>query len=170
MIYWLIGILFFATVVILFVGKLEWDEKISVVEIESQKVSAVTVVETNSKPSVTLPSTSKIKPVKLAILSSASTPEDKEAWPSLLAQELKTKAGSTLIEVTVKEIRDKTSDEVVRKELYKALVNPELDILLIEPFLLYDNSKIKMARRLENRYTKPVTTKRKKPNCKVCKK
>ncbi|CAM3956672.1 SGNH/GDSL hydrolase family protein [Mesobacillus thioparans] len=146
--YWLIGVLFLMTVGILVVGKLEWDEKISGIELEAKRVSAV--AEAKSKSATSLPSPSKIKPVKLAILGSASTPEDQGAWPALLAQKLKNKAGASLIEVAVKEIKDKTSDEVVKNKLYKDLIDSKPDILLIEPFLLYDNSKIKMDRRLEN--------------------
>jgi hypothetical protein len=90
------------------------------------------------------------RPVHLMIIGSSSTPQKDGAWPQLLERKLLDIYGDSLIRVTIKEIRGKTSQQVVEDSIHKELVNMKPDILLLEPFLLYDNGEIKMSERLKN--------------------
>ncbi|MGM0830040.1 MAG: SGNH/GDSL hydrolase family protein [Bacillota bacterium] len=90
------------------------------------------------------------RPVHLMITGSSSTSKKNEAWPRLLERNLLDVYGDSLIHVTIKEISGKTSQQVVEENIHKELVNMKPDILLLEPFLLYDNGEIKMSERLKN--------------------
>ncbi|MFS0821561.1 SGNH/GDSL hydrolase family protein [Bacillus sp. 1P02SD] len=91
------------------------------------------------------------KPVNLVIAGSSSTPEDPSGWPTLLKKELENTYGEDLLNITIKEISDKTSTQVLQEELYQEIISLSPDILLLEPFILYDNSKIiSIDVRLEN--------------------
>ncbi len=90
------------------------------------------------------------RPVHLLITGSSSTSQEEGAWPDLLERQLVETIGNSLIQVTIKEIDGKTSQEVVKENIYKNMVKMKPDILLLEPFLLYDNGEIKMSERLKN--------------------
>lgn len=92
----------------------------------------------------------KQKQLQLVIVGSTSTPET-NGWPSLLKKQIEAEYGKELIKVTVKEIPGKTSTEVVNEELYKEINELKPDVLLYEPFFLYDNGVlITTEKRLEN--------------------
>ncbi|MBM7661656.1 hypothetical protein JOC85_002459 [Bacillus mesophilus] len=107
------------------------------------------------------------KPLNFLILGSASTSEQETAWPNLVKQKLEETYGKSVFTITVKEIKDKTSKEVVGGELYMPLVESGADILLIEPFLLADNGKVRMSERLGNLTTILEAFKQKNPTVKV---
>ncbi|MGM0754191.1 MAG: SGNH/GDSL hydrolase family protein [Bacillota bacterium] len=90
------------------------------------------------------------EPVHLVILGSSSTPGKEGAWPKELEKALLDTYGHDLIKVTLKEIAGKTSEQVVKEELHKPLAEMKPDILLLEPFLLYDNGEIRMSSRIKN--------------------
>ncbi len=90
------------------------------------------------------------RPVHLIITGSSSTSHKNGAWPRLLERELLDTYGDSLIDVTIKEIGGKASQQVVKESIYKEMVNMKPDILLLEPFLLYDNGEIRMSERLKN--------------------
>lgn len=90
------------------------------------------------------------RPVHLMITGSSSTSQKDGAWPELLERQLVDTYGDSLIHVTIKEIDGKTSQQVVKENLYKDMVKTKPDILLLEPFLLYDNGEIIMSERLKN--------------------
>lgn len=92
----------------------------------------------------------KVQPVNLAILGSASTSKEEKAWPNLLERKLVDTYGPSVIKVTTEEIVNKTSIQVISEKLLDELAASKPDILLIEPFLLYDNAKLPMDDRLEN--------------------
>lgn len=89
------------------------------------------------------------KPIKLLILGSAATSEKEDAWPALLEKKLKEAYGEFL-QVNTREIPGKTSKEIIQEKLIDSLAKTKPDILLIEPFLLHDNGKVDMLKRLEN--------------------
>ncbi|QTC40330.1 SGNH/GDSL hydrolase family protein [Bacillus sp. V3] len=90
------------------------------------------------------------KPLHLMIIGSSSTSEQKGAWPDLLEKRLMDVYGNTLLNVTVKEIANKTSTTIVEENLDEESVKKKPDILLIEPFLLNDIEEIGMKKRLNN--------------------
>ncbi len=90
------------------------------------------------------------RPVHLMITGSSSTSHKNGAWPSLLERKLLDTYGDSLLHVTIKEIGDKTSKQVVKENIFKESVNKKPDILLLEPFLLFDNGEINMSERLNN--------------------
>ena len=92
----------------------------------------------------------KDEPVHMMILGSSSTSEAEGAWPKELEKALIDTYGQELINVTMKEIADKTSEQVVKDSIHKELAGMKPDILLIEPFLLYDNGEIRMSNRIKN--------------------
>jgi hypothetical protein len=107
------------------------------------------------------------QPVHLMILGSSSTSEQKGAWPELLEKKLMKIYGDSLLKVTTKEIANKTSDTILAENLHKELVNKQPDILLIEPFLLYDNGEIGMKKRLKNLSVILEDFKKKNPDMKI---
>ncbi|TMU84243.1 SGNH/GDSL hydrolase family protein [Bacillus sp. BHET2] len=129
--------------------------------IESQKVEAepdkdrlVKLDKVNFLPKELQPIFQKAieeqRPVNLMITGSSSTSHKDGAWPQLLESKLLDTYGDSLIHVTIKEIGGKTSQQVVKESIYKKMVNMKPDILLLEPFLLYDNGEIRMSERLKN--------------------
>ncbi|SFB19854.1 MULTISPECIES: hypothetical protein [unclassified Bacillus (in: firmicutes)] len=88
--------------------------------------------------------------LQMAILGSASTSAADGAWPTLLKKQLTDTYGESLLHVSIKEIYRKTSADVVKERLYQDMLNTKVDILLIEPFLLHDNGRLFMPKRLEN--------------------
>lgn len=88
--------------------------------------------------------------IQMAILGSASTSAAEGAWPNLLKKQLTATYGEPLLNVSIKEIYRKTSTAVVQERLYQDMLNAKVDILLIEPFLLHDNGRLFMPKRLEN--------------------
>jgi hypothetical protein len=90
------------------------------------------------------------EPVHLMLLGSSSTSGKEGAWPKELEKALLDRYGHDLIKVTLKEIAEKTSQQVVKEELHKPLADMKPDILLLEPFLLNDNGEIRMSNRINN--------------------
>lgn len=88
-------------------------------------------------------------PLHLVILGSKSTSSDSYGWPAQLRQKLEETYGG-IFSITIEEISDKTSMEVVNEDLYQPIVNSKPDILLFEPFILTDNGKVRMEDRLVN--------------------
>jgi hypothetical protein len=157
-------------------GKLYWNDRIERVHAKGQSERAtyeengdsedqVKVMKNERKDVVTLDKLNFLpkeiqstfrekvgmgKPVDLVIVGSASTPSNDKAWPNLLKEKLVHTYGSSVIKVTVKEVANKTSTQVIKEKLLDGLAASKPDILLIEPFLLYDNSKLPVDERLKN--------------------
>lgn len=90
------------------------------------------------------------EPIHLAIMGSASTPAGPNGWPSMLKEELLHTYGEEIFKVTIKEIANKNSNDVVAENLYKDVIESNPDILLFEPFILYDNGLVELQNRFEN--------------------
>ncbi|MEH7381384.1 SGNH/GDSL hydrolase family protein [Bacillus sp. JJ1533] len=90
------------------------------------------------------------KPLHLVIAGSSATPEEPAGWPSLLKEELEHTYGTDILKVTIKEIPDKTSSEVVQEGLYQEITDLSPDVLLFEPFILHDNGRVRFEERLVN--------------------
>jgi hypothetical protein len=143
-------------------GKVHWDNKIeasvknevlvdsnevvSEVEEEVEAINEDEIMEyTTNLPEDAV---SKIEealqtgePVHLVILGSTSSPES-GGWPTLLKEKISDTYSDEVLKVTVKEIADKTSTQIISEELYDEVVNANPDILLFEPFILYDNLNV----------------------------
>ncbi len=169
-----VAILALASVV---AGKVHWDNKIEATtknvektEIKSGNVGKTdnTAEENNAQNIVkedvlkyigNLPEeiVTKIKeaittkePVHLAIMGSASTPSGPNGWPTMLKEELLNTYGEGIFEVTIKEIANKKSSDVVAEYLYQDVLESKPDILLFEPFILYDNGLVELQDRFTN--------------------
>jgi lysophospholipase L1-like esterase len=92
----------------------------------------------------------KNQPLHLMILGSSSTSEREGAWPQLLEKQLMGVYSEILLKITIKELSNKTSDQVIKENLHKDWAEQKPDILLLEPFLLYDNGEVTMSNRLKN--------------------
>lgn len=90
------------------------------------------------------------KPVRMMIAGSSSTSDEPGAWPDTVKKALTKEYGEDLLSVSVHEIGGKTSEEVKNEGLHLPLAKEKPDLLLLEPFLLADNSHIDMKRRLKN--------------------
>lgn len=91
------------------------------------------------------------EPVHLAIMGSAATSSNPTGWPALLKKELENTYGVEIFDISIKEIPNTTSTEVVTNKLYQDVIDREPDILLLEPFILYDNGAvIPLSNRLAN--------------------
>ncbi|MBE4907168.1 SGNH/GDSL hydrolase family protein [Bacillus luteolus] len=88
-------------------------------------------------------------PVNLVILGSKSRSSDSYGWPTLLKQKIEETYRGTF-NITIEEISDKTSMEVVNDDLHQPVVDSKPDILLFEPFILTDNGIVRMEDLLEN--------------------
>ncbi|WP_099354844.1 SGNH/GDSL hydrolase family protein [Fredinandcohnia onubensis] len=156
------------------VGKMHWNNKIEanakIAQSEKPDVLVKTVTEGNQddvKKVIEVKNYSKNLPqdiqtklisaaqngtsVNLIIAGSNSTPKDPIGWPTLLKQELEKTYGEDVLNVKIKEIADKTSTQVVQEELYREIIELSPDILLFEPFILYDNGHVvPIERRLNN--------------------
>jgi hypothetical protein len=91
----------------------------------------------------------KEEQLHLVIFGSASTPLI-NGWPSLVKEELLNAYGDAVLRVTIKEIANKNSSEVINEGLYKSVIDSSPDLLLYEPFFLYDNDQFAVNKRLEN--------------------
>jgi hypothetical protein len=149
-------------------GKVHWNKKLSVYhgmestvvlsEEESNQVEEKATLDV-SQYTKNLPEqvTQKIEeavhkdePIQFVILGSKSTSSAENGWPSLLEKELLDTYGENVFEITIVEISDKTSTQVVQEQLYKEVTQLTPDLLLFEPFILMDNGEVEMAERLEN--------------------
>ncbi|MCC3356904.1 SGNH/GDSL hydrolase family protein [Bacillus sp. REN16] len=168
----LVIIVILLSVAIVVAGKLHWNNKIqatvNTVHVEkTEKADVKTVAEENQENKVQKVEaysknlseeiqTKLIKavqdgvPVNLVIAGSSATPEDPLGWPSLLKKDLEDTYGEDVLNVTIKEIADKLSTEVVQEELYQEIISLSPDILLLEPFILTDNGKVTINNRLVN--------------------
>lgn len=172
----LVGVLVITATVTLVAGKQHWDEKLDSVYTKTEQAAVKVKAETQDSSTEeiiltaaerkdeiahltkNLPNELKGKfaeatpenPLQLAILGSASTSLHETAWPNLLKKDLLKSYGENYITITIQEIKQKTSAEVVKEMLYQGTAAAKPDILLIEPFLLYDNGKVTMPNRLEN--------------------
>jgi hypothetical protein len=157
-------------------GKIHWNHKISaysgktsnlVLEEESTqtKKETETVVKDSNEDiellsyANNLPNIVKDKignsietgtPVRFLIMGSKSTSSDALGWPNLLKQELVNAYGENVFEITVLEIPDKNSIEVINEGLYSKGLEFKPDLLLLEPFILKDNGEVRMEDRLLN--------------------
>jgi len=154
------------------VGKIHWDQKIEakaevnlqtsttddepLVEDGEVEIDPI-IIEEKMKLTKNLPVdvSKKIEAalndghqIDLVIMGSSDTPKE-DGWPTLVKEEITNKYGE-VIKVTIKEIDDKTSTEILEEDLHKDIVELQPDILLLEPFILYDNGKVRMEHRLEN--------------------
>ncbi|MGG4169021.1 SGNH/GDSL hydrolase family protein [Rossellomorea vietnamensis] len=172
----LLGVLAIVTLSTLAGGKYHWDQRVEAVQINGQKEKVVSVqadgeeekkekAEEERKRLVKLDKLNYLPPelkntfkkkierkesVHLMIMGSSSTSGDDGAWPKELEKALIDTYGHDLIKVTLKEIAEKTSKQVVMEGIHKPLAEMKPDILLLEPFLLYDNGEIRMPDRLKN--------------------
>ncbi|WP_270180131.1 hypothetical protein [Alkalihalobacillus sp. CinArs1] len=83
-------------------------------------------------------------PVKVEAVGSAATSEEAVGWPAVLQENLDNTYGDGVFELTVKSFGDKTSDEVVQE-----ITASNVDVLLLEPFLLKNNGIIRIEDSLE---------------------
>lgn len=90
------------------------------------------------------------KPVHLVIFGSDTTMDETTGWSELLKKELINSYGENIIKVTIREIADTTSSTMVEEGLYQDIIDLKPDVVLYEPFILYDNGKIRFEERLEN--------------------
>ncbi len=90
------------------------------------------------------------KPVRMMIAGSSSTSDEAGAWPDTVKEVLTKEYGEELLSVSIHEVGGKTSREVVKDGLHLPLAKEKPDLLLLEPFLLADNSRIDMKERLKN--------------------
>jgi len=154
------------------VGKMHWNNKIeaNAIRVEKPDVQLKSIIEEkqeNEKKVIKVKNFSKNLPqdiqkklisaaqtgipINFIIAGSDSTPEDPTAWPALLKESLEDTYGKDILTITIKEIADKTSSQVVQEELYRDIINLSPDILLFEPFILYDNGNlVPLERRLDN--------------------
>jgi hypothetical protein len=160
------------------IGKIHWNHKISAyagmessVVLETEQHENKKTVNDKDKEGTTdqvvdstqytknLPDEVKLKvektaktgkPVRFVILGSKSTSSDENGWPNLLKQQLIQSYGTSVFDVTIQEISDKNSLQVIEEELYQAALKNKPDILLFEPFILKDNGEVRMEDRLEN--------------------
>ncbi|KSU61016.1 hypothetical protein AS034_15360 [[Bacillus] enclensis] len=169
--------LFIITFAVLAGGKMYWDGQINSVLVETLSMKAPeqsVKSEVNEDPEKAAANKEKMlkldrlnylppelqqkfrekinqdKPLHFMILGSSSTSEQKGAWPDLLEKRLMDVYGNTLLNVTVKEMANMTSTEIVEENLQEEWVKKKPDILLIEPFLLYDIEEIAIKKRLKN--------------------
>ena len=123
-------------------------------EIEEKKETLIKLDKLNFLPKELQPIFSRVieknRPVHLMIAGSASTSSNDVAWPNKLKMKLLDTYGDSLIKVTIKEISKKTSQRVIEENIHEEMAELKPDILLLEPFLLYDNGEIRMAERLKN--------------------
>ncbi|MGR3765913.1 SGNH/GDSL hydrolase family protein [Rossellomorea sp. NS-SX7] len=171
----MIVFLFIITVSALAGGKLHWEQKISAVQADTIHVDMPKQVvkadstdkeeEAKKERMLKLDRMNYLPPelqqkfrekinqdqqLHLMIIGSSSTSEQKDAWPELLEEKLVEVYGDSLLNVTIKEIANKTSDKVLEEDIHKKLTEQKPDILLLEPFLLYDNGELGMTDRLKN--------------------
>jgi hypothetical protein len=90
------------------------------------------------------------KPVRFVVLGSKSTSSDESGWPNLFKQQLIQNYGENIFDVTIHEISDKNSLQVIDEDLYQTALKNKPDILLFEPFILKDNGEVRMEDRLVN--------------------
>lgn len=90
------------------------------------------------------------EPVHLAIMGSVSTAAGPNGWPTLLKQELLNTYGEAIFKVSIKEIADTKSTEIVANRLYQDVIDSKPDILLFEPFILEDNGYVELQDRFAN--------------------
>jgi hypothetical protein len=88
--------------------------------------------------------------VHLMVMGSSSTSQQEGAWPSRLKKKVVDTYGEALVKVSVHEISDKTSQQLIEGNIHEKFAKMKPDILLLEPFLLYDNGEIKISDRLKN--------------------
>ncbi|PFA67258.1 hypothetical protein CN378_10440 [Bacillus sp. AFS015802] len=169
----LIGLMI-VTLFTLVSGKIYWDDRIERVQAKGQtahedfntggdsheeaegkkNVDVVTLDKLNLLPKE-IQSLFRLKvgqgqSVNLAIVGSASASKTEKTWSHLLERKLVDTYGASVIKITTKEIANKTSTQVISEKLLDGLAASKPDILLIEPFLLYDNTKLPMDDRLKN--------------------
>jgi hypothetical protein len=187
--------LFIITVYTLIEGKLHWDKRVGAVQAdtaaaielndqdikEKEKISVAEVKDKDKlvkldrvnhlPPELQQKFREKIsgndQPVYLMILGSSSTSQKAGAWPKQLESKLHEFYGKSLVEVSIKEIANKTSDQVISENIHKDLAGQTPDILLLEPFLLYDNGEISISNRLKNLSTIIEVFKEHNPNISV---
>jgi lysophospholipase L1-like esterase len=156
------------------VGKVHWNNKISAFSgMESKLVT--TERETKAQESIeeeandvepdimkytnNLPEdiTKKIEnaaitgePVNFVVLGSKSTSAQESGWPSLFSQRLTEAYGQDIFDISIYEISDKNSLDVIAEKLYQDALEAKPDLLLFEPFILKDNGEVRMEDRLDN--------------------
>ena len=136
------------------------DEQLNTAVDEKQEDESENKIEIVKKYSRNLPEEIQTKlmeatqtgiPINFIIAGSDSTPDDSTAWPALFKKRLEDTYGKDILTITIKEIGDKTSTQVVQEELYQEIIDLSPDILLLEPFILYDNANlVPLERRLVN--------------------
>ncbi|MFZ3588960.1 SGNH/GDSL hydrolase family protein [Bacillus sp. DJP31] len=170
-------IVLFLTVGSIVVGKIHWNDKIStyvgmkstlVEEIEEDVQSVVkpesVTSSSNEETSLeqltqNLPDELKNrlknadeekKPLQFVILGSKSTSSDSLGWPTLFKEKLIKTYGEQLFEISIVEIQDKNSTEVLKENLLDEALSQKPDVLLLEPFILMDNGEVELRQRLNN--------------------
>ncbi|WP_175990176.1 hypothetical protein [Bacillus sp. Marseille-Q1617] len=166
------------TVYTLTAGKLHWDKRVIAVQAgsaatndvnhqdkkEKEVISAAEVIDKDKlvkldkvnhlPPELQQKFREKIngddQPVYMMVLGSSSTSQKEGGWPKQLENKLHEFYGKSLVEVSIKEIANKTSDQVISENIHKDLAGLTPDILLLEPFLLYDNGELSISDRLQN--------------------
>lgn len=169
----LVIIVIVLSVAVIVTGKLHWDNKIqaTVKTAQVEKPDNVKVKSTSEENqenmvkeveaySQNMPkeiqqklmeSVKSGEPVNLVIAGSSATPEEATGWPTSLKREIENTYGKNVLNVTIKEISEKTSTEVVQEQLFQEIIKLSPEVLLLEPFILYDNGElIGIEKRLEN--------------------
>jgi hypothetical protein len=150
-------------------GHLHWKEKISAhakqavpASMEQQSETDATQAadkETKLKYAKNLPKEIQEKIAKsietgkslhFVMFGSEATSSSPSGWPAILKEKLLETYGEDIFQVSVVEIPEKTSSEIVNEKLYEEVVNLKPDILLFEPFTLKDNGAVDLDTRNEN--------------------
>ncbi|BCB05805.1 SGNH/GDSL hydrolase family protein [Bacillus sp. KH172YL63] len=163
---WLLAIVTISTLV---GGKLHWDKRVEAV----QGINSTVTDEENEKNESEekekrekqleklnflppeLKETFKDKmereePVHLMVLGSGSSSSREGAWPGELEKGLIDTYGKEFIKVSLNEVGNRTSQQVIEEDLHKRFAEMKPDILLLEPFLLADYEGVDLSDRLKN--------------------
>lgn len=157
-------------IISIFVSKLYWDKKIEAYAVGDLSLLSSKVVNTSlasrsvlnieeiMKLTTNLPkevaeriesNVRENETIHLLILGSQSTPKN-GGWPGYLKDKIEEAYGEDVFNVTINEIQNKTTKEIIDEGIYRDVVSLTPDILLLEPFILYDNGKVKLEDRLDN--------------------
>jgi hypothetical protein len=150
-------------------GHLHWKEKISA----HVKQAVPSAIEQKSETDTTQPEEKKEKlkyaenlpkeiqekiatsietgtPLRFVMFGSEATSSSPSGWPAILKEKLLETYGEDIFQVSVVEIPEKTSIDIVNEKLYEDVANLKPDILLFEPFTLKDNGAVDVNTRFEN--------------------
>ncbi len=155
-------VLLLACIVVIILGKSHWESRATDYNGSAGATEQVGAEEVNNKDNKSqaseevselasnLPKEIKEElqkeelPITVEAVGSSATSEDRVGWPAVLQENLDNTYGEGVFELTVTSFGDKTSDEVAQE------INPgNVDVLLLEPFLLKNNGILRIEDSLE---------------------